>query len=89
MKHRPQQQHACVAGLHTGLGLHGVCARKKPPTVLQNVAVVELHPPGRQHAPNTIAELQIVGLQTVPGPCGSPPSCAHVHESSCVQMPLG
>jgi hypothetical protein len=88
-KQRPQQQQASVGPLHTGLGLQGVCARKKPPTVLQKFAVVELHPPGRQHAPKTVAELQTVGLHAVPGPCGSPPSCAQVHGSSCVHTPLG
>jgi hypothetical protein len=49
--HLPQQQHAPVGWLHTGLGLHGVLARKVPPRPAQVDALVEAHPPGRQHEP--------------------------------------
>lgn len=51
IRHRPQQQHTSVAGLHTGLGLHGVVARKNPPRVLHTFCVVEAHPLIVQQAP--------------------------------------
>jgi hypothetical protein len=67
-KHRPQQQHACVGWLHTGLGLHGVAPRKMPLNPVQMLWLVVTHPPGRQHAPNCVAELQLKGVQVVPTP---------------------
>jgi hypothetical protein len=89
MKHRPQQQHTSTGWLHTGLGLHGVCPRKIPPSPLHIVCEVVAHPPGRQHAPNCAAELHDVGVHAVPTPWYSPPMIAHWQGSSGEQMPLG
>ena len=52
---------------------HGTCeqgwlAMNAPPASPHVEAEVVAHPPGRQHAPNTVAELHAVALHTVPVP---------------------